>query len=899
MLIDVTARLSSYTFLTPPTFRVALAKRERVLALLRAGADCRVTLIEAPAGYGKTWLLTRCYGEIRASGSRVVWLGIEEADPAQFVGILVAGLSRAGLDMGDLEVMSEEGFSGAPLPSAVRAICAALDSAGSPLTIIIDDVHRADRGTFQDILLRLFTEAPHGTRFLCSGRDVSGVPHAALRARGELCEIGADDLRFDASEAAELLPRLERGQLDQLLARTEGWPVALQLARLWLSAKPERLAQLDTFSGRTSEVGEYLTEQVLADLSRELMSALDDVAILDSLNADLVGAVTEDRDLWARLLGEARLEHFLVPLDEERYWFRLHNLLLEHLRSRRRLVGNVGHHLHARASAWFERHGQVREAVRHAVLADEVARAAQLIERTGGWQLVLFGGTSLMRALLSTFPTERLHEFPRIKLYHAYLLAKGGDLAGGMRAYQDVVDACQEELDPAFARDRLVVGQLIFLYADRPLGPNDLADVYREYESLPANEEVARATLLNSACLLAFRVGAMPAALDACMRAVQEMRRIGSVLGVNYCLFHLGLAQLHCGERREAEATLREADSMAEENFGADSGLKAIAAVYLSLALHARGDIAGAAQKLSASLPQIETTDGWLDLYAEGYEVAIANAIARGDDAGTNEVIERMAVTASRRGLVRLAGLAAAFRAQTAALLMQGVESDRIDDIVPTTPAAPLEWHPGAWASVASAWREHQAVGVARVLEALATDRPDLASPILDDLESSAKAGGRVRHLRMLAALRGAVLMQLAGPERAIAAFAPSLEASVSEDDTQFLVDLGPALQPLLQATWKWQRQHGSSARIRQVVAAAVTELGRVRNNRKSRASLSARELEVLGELASGAPNKVIARQLQMTENTVKFHLKRVFQKLQVRHRAEALQAARRRGLLP
>ena len=898
MLIIVTAPLSSHTFLTPPTFRVALAKRDRVLALLRAGADCRVTLIEAPAGYGKTWLLTRCYGELRASGSRVVWLGIEEADPAQFVSILAAGLARAGLDMGDLEVMSEEGFSGAPLPSAVRAVCAALDSAGAPITIIVDDVHRAESGALQEILARLFTEAPPGTRFLCSGRDVSGLPHAALRARGELCEIGADDLRFDASEAAELLPRLERGQLDQLLAHTEGWPVALQLARLWLSAKPERLAQLDTFSGRTSEVGEYLTEQVLADLSPDLKAALDDVAVLDSLNADLVGAVTEDRELWARLLGEARLEHFLVPLDEERYWFRLHNLLLEHLRSRRRLVGSAGHHLHARASAWFERHGQVREAVRHAVLADEVARAAQLIERTGGWQLVLFGGASLMRALLGAFPTERLHEYPRVKLYHAYLLAKGGDLARGMRAYQEVADAYREDPDPTFARDRLIVGHLIFLYADRPLGSDDLADVHRQYESLPANEEVARATLLNSACLLAFRAGAMPAALDACTRAVQEMRRIGSVLGVNYCLFHLGLAQLHCGERREAEATLREADSMAEENFGADSGLKAIAAVYLSLALHARGDIAGAAQRLSASLAQIEATDGWLDLYAEGYEVAIANAIARGDDAGTSEVIERMADTARRRGLARLVGLAAAFRAQTAALLMQGVESEDTDASVPR-PAAALEWHPGAWRSAPSVWREHQAIGVAHVLEALATSRPDLASPILDDLQSSAEAGGRIRHLRMLAALRGAVLMQLGRSEQAIAAFAPSLEASVSEDDTQFLVDLGPALQPLLQATWKWQRQHGNSSRIRQVVAAAVTELGRVRSDRKSRATFSARELEVLGELASGAPNKVIARQLQMTENTVKFHLKRVFQKLQVRHRAEALQAARRRGLLP
>jgi LuxR family transcriptional regulator, maltose regulon positive regulatory protein len=895
----VISPLCGHTFLTPPTFRVALARRERVLGLLRAGADCRVTLIEAPAGYGKTWLLAHRYAELRASGQRVMWLGIDEADPAQFLSLLAAALTRVDLDVGDLEVMATEGFSGVPLASAVLAVCAALHSSGALLTIFVDDIHRAGHSVLQQILARLFTEAPPGTRFLCSGRDVSGLPHAALRARGELCEIRAEDLRFDASEAAELLPRLDRGKLEHLLMRTEGWPVALQLARLWLSAKPERLALLDTFSGRTSEVGEYLTEQVLADLSPELKAALDDVAVLDSLNADLVGAVIDDRNLWARLLGEARLEHFLVPLDEERYWFRLHHLLLEHLRSHRRLVGNPGYHLHARASAWFERQGQVREAVRHAVLADDVPRAARLIERTGGWQLVLFGGMSLMRALLRAFPTPQLREYPRVQLYHAYLLTKDGDLARGMRTYQEVADAHQADSDPAFARDLLIVRHLIFLYADRPVGSDDLADVYREYESLPASEEVARAVLVNSACMLAFRIGAMNQALDACTRAVREMRRIGSVLGINYCLFHLGLAQLHCGERREAEATLREAESMAEENFGADSGLKAIAAVYLSLALHARGDIAGAAQRLSASLVQIETADGWIDLYAEGYELAIANAIARGDDAGTSEVIKRMADTASRRGLSRLERLALAYRAQTAALLMQGAEAEDTNNSVPMAPAAGLEWQAGAWRSVSSVWREHQAVGVAHVLEALAVSRPDIVCPILDDLERSAEAGGRIRHLRMLAALRGAALMQLGEPEQAIAAFGPSLEASVSEDDTQFLVDLGPALQPLLQAIWRWQRQYGNSSRVKQVVAAAVTELGRARNARKSRASFSARELEVLGELASGAPNKVIARQLQMTENTVKFHLKRVFQKLQVRHRAEALQVARRRGLLP
>lgn len=891
----MTAAHSLQTFLTPPTFRVPLAKRERILARLRAGADCRVTLVEAPAGYGKTWLLARRYAEVRAAGSHVVWLGIEEADPTQFLMMIAAGLARAGIEVGDLDALAAEGFNSASLGSAARAICSALGSDGTPITIFIDDVHRADISVLQEILARVFAEAAPAVRFVCAGRDLGGLPHAGLRTRGDLCEISAQDLRFDSREAAELLPLLKPDQLDHLLERTEGWPVALQLARLWLAAKPERLALLDTFSGRTSEVGDYLTEQVLADLSPELQRVLCDVAVLDSLNVDLVGAMTDDQQVWARLLGEGRLEHFLVPLDEERYWFRLHHLLSEHLRARRRLEGNLARHLHARASGWFERHGRAREAVRHAVLADEVNRAALLIERTGGWELLLFGGTSLMRTLLGAFPSEHLREYPRIQLYHALLLAKDGDLARGARAYRQVADVHRGTAAPTLARDLLVVGHLIAIYADSPVAPEDLAALYREYQALPPGDEVARAALLNAACLLALQLGDMTAAVDACTRAVREMRRIGSLLGLNYCLFHLGLARLHCGERREAEATLREAESMAEENFGADSGLRAIAAVYLSLALHARGDIMGAAQRLAASLGQIEAADGWFDLYAEGYEVTIANAIARGDDADLDSVIQRMSATASRRGLLRLERLASGYRAQRG--VMYGADDEDAKRAVAAAVAG-LGWRPGAWRASPPVWREHQAIGVTLVLAALARSTPGDAVPILDDLESSARNGGRTRHLRVLAALRGAVHMQLGDADQALATFTPSLEAAVSEDDTQFLLDLGAALQPLLQATWKWYRERGTSARIKQVVADIVTGLGRARTAQEPRASLSAREFEVLSELASGAPNKTIARQLQMTENTVKFHLKRIFQKLQVRHRSEALQAARRRGLL-
>jgi len=884
-------QVSPQTFFAPPTFRVALADRERLLQFLRNHVADRVIVVDAPAGYGKTWLLGRRFGELRAAGAAVVWLGIEGADAAQFLSMLVEGLARSGIEVGPVEAIAAQGFADVPLPAAVRALAAALEASGVSVTIFVDDIHRLDKSVVPEVLARLVVEAPPSTRFVLSGREVAGLPRSALRARGELCELGVDDLHFSYDEARELLPRLEAPQLKRLLERTEGWPVALQLARMWLDSKPERSSLLDKFSGRTLEVAEYLTEQVLGDFAPDLRRILSDVAILDALNTDLAAAVTESRQTWTRLLEDGRLEHFLVPLDEERYWFRLHHLLLDYLRAHRRGRGEEDRALHARAALWFETNGSIREAVRHAVLAGDIARAAALIERTGGWELALFGGTSLMRGLLDSLPADRLREFPRVQLYRAFLAAKDGDLALGLRLYEEVAAAAHAHLTPQLERDILIVGHLIFRYADRPVGPDELAALYREYDALPPTDDAARATLLNSACLVALRTGSMTDALEACTRAVREMRHIGSVLGLNYCLFHLALVQLHMGERREAEATLREAAAMAEENFGADSGLKAIAEVYLALALHARGDVAGAADRLAASLAQVETADGWLDLYAEAYEVAIANGIARGDRAGATAIPERMLQTAARRGLVRLERLAAAFRAQTAALLAMPPQ--------PVDTARGLDWRPGAWRTTPSIWREHHAVGIAHVLAALSQGNPQEALPILEDLEAAAAAGGRRRQLRVIETLRASALVKLGEAERAMTLFAPPLEAAVSEDDTQFLIDLGPALLPLLQQAWVRSRDSAASSRVRQVLGAAVATLGRSATAREAPGALSARELEVLMELANGAPNKVIARHLQMTENTVKFHLKRIFQKLQVRHRAEALQAARMRGLLP
>ena len=880
--------------ITPPVFRVTLVDRSPLLGALEAHSDRRLTLIDAPAGYGKTCLLAGRYAQLRASGARVVWLSAEGVDTAQLLSLFVHALARSGLDVGTLETGAEHGFSHVPAAAVVRSLAGVFATADSPVTLIVDDVHRLGREAVQEVLLRLIAEAPANTRFVCSGWDCSLLPRASLRARGELYEIGADHLRFSLADAHTLLPRLQPAQLERLLERTEGWPVALQLARLWLEARPERSSLLDAFSGRTSEVAEYLTECVLHDLPPAMQAVLFDVAVLDALNPELVAAVTARPQAWSELLDRGQLEHFLVPLDQERYWFRLHHLLSDYLRAKRRERGIDASALHGRAVTWFEQNGRTREAVKHAVLADDIPRAAGLVQRIGGWEIVLFGGISLLRALIELLPAARLAEFPRVQLVRAYLAIKDGDVVGGSLLYEQIASG-QRGRDPALDRDILMVGAITVAYQGGPTLARTLEHLLREIEALPPTDSIGRATLLNGAAIMALGVSAMDIAHDVSARSVREMRRIGSVLGVNYCLLHLGMSQLYIGERAEAEATLREASAMAEESFGADSGLKALADAYLAVALHARGELSASYERFAPALQQMETGDGWPDIFAEIYEVAIANALARGSAQDAQALVDRMQATAMRRGLTDIRQLAHALRMRAAlltwprdpALLESSVHSET------------LQWQAGAWRDEPSCWRQHHAAGVTLVLEALLDCKAEKALPVLDDLEAAASAGPRRRHGRMLAALRAAVRLQMGESEVAIESFMPHLEACVREEDTQFLLDYGPPILPLLQHAWQWSRQHGSSSRVRHVLSSAVAAVARTMTTRDAPLALSERELEVLVELAKGAPNKVIARNLQMTENTVKFHLKKVFQKLQIQNRAEALQAARARGLLP
>jgi ATP/maltotriose-dependent transcriptional regulator MalT len=189
-------------YTTPPTFRVELAERPSLLELLRSTGHRRLVLLDAPAGYGKTWLLTRWYAELRKTGSRVVWLGADEMETPELLALVVAGFQRSGLDVGRLEGLAAQGFADVPVRAVVASLTAALEAAPSPVVIILDDLHRLARDAVQDVLARLVLEAPPAVPSSSRRARPVRAPDADLRTRGDLLEIGAEQLRFGRDEGA-------------------------------------------------------------------------------------------------------------------------------------------------------------------------------------------------------------------------------------------------------------------------------------------------------------------------------------------------------------------------------------------------------------------------------------------------------------------------------------------------------------------------------------------------------------------------------------------------------------------------------------------------------------------------------------------------------------------------
>src|ERR1700722_2861187 len=396
--------------------------RQRLMQALGEGLARGRVLVCAPAGSGKTALLAHW---ARGGGRAVAWLALDggDNDPARFWRYAVAALDRArpGLAarVGPLPPGPAEGL----VTALINELAA--DPGPDEVVLVLDDYHLVDSGPVHQSVAFLLENLPPGLRVVVSGRADPPLPLARLRARGQLAELRAADLRFTPEEAAELLgetagPGLPGPAGAALVARTEGWAAGLQLAGLSLRGHPDPAGFVAAFSGSHRFVLDYLADEVLDGQPAEVRAFLLETSVLERLSGELCDAVTGRAGGQAMLAGIERAGLFLVPLDEVRGWWRYHHLFADLLRARLQAEqpGRV-RALHRAAAAWCDEHDLADDAVRHALAAGNAAWAARLVERHVETLLGRSEGATLQR-WLAALPAGLAGSRPRLGLAQAY-----------------------------------------------------------------------------------------------------------------------------------------------------------------------------------------------------------------------------------------------------------------------------------------------------------------------------------------------------------------------------------------------------------------------------------------------------------------------------------------------
>lgn len=871
----------------PPRQRIVASLRKKLLDGLEASLGALVTIARSPAGFGKTTLLGQWFERLRERGGiKVAWLSLDEDDGeiTRFLANLALALRTAGIAVDPGATSQAPSFSEA----AYRrdALRDAIEREPATVVLILDDYHRVRSADVDGVVNHLIRNVTAGLHVVISTRDWPDLRVADLEAQGLVVTVDAAMLALTVDEAAAIFEdRLDPGDLATIHARTEGWAVALQLAKLWIDRDPGRRAQIDAFDGRTDAIGRYLLQQVLGDLEPDLQDFLVETSILDSFDAEAADAVRGRDDSLQMLAALARFDALLIPLDTARRWFRYHHLFADFLRERLQLDGPRSTRLHRSAAARFAAEGDVFQAVKHALRGQDLDAAVRLVSEAGGWEIVLHQGVGFARGLMALFDPTDIDREPALLRVHGYLLLKYGEVEQARRC----IDRAQRlACETPERRDDAVLEALLRTYADEVHDPDWMPALGGRIAQLPPDDHLGRATLQAAFAVGALGSGDFALAERASNAGVEAMELAGSALGATYCHFHAAQSHFYRGDIDAAESGFRAALVTAEENYGSDRALKAVGNSLLAHVLYWRGEMDEARRRVESAIDALEAHDSWLDVLAVACFTATALASERGDAAGLATMLDRTEAMARGRGLPQLARLADAWRLE-AHLAFGDVDAaarlaaDRQFDVLLRDARKPGEW------------RIATAAGIALAQLHLRTGHAAKALQILRPLREAA-----VRQLRALDVARIDTLLactaRLRGETPAMmTSIAAALDYAAARDVPRAITGVAVEIDPMLNMALRTggpmltDPLRGFARRLRQSLPAPSPPTGE---------SLSSRELAVLGQLCVGRSNKDIGRQLDLSENTVKFHLKRVYEKLGAHSRSAAVSAAIQRGLI-
>jgi LuxR family maltose regulon positive regulatory protein len=894
----------------PPGF----VPRPRLVQALDHGLARGRVLICAPAGFGKTSLLADW---ARRGGRPLAWLGLDagDNDPARFWRYVVAALDQA--QPGIAERLGP--LLGPPAPRSFEGLVTALinELAAQPgrdeVLLVLDDYHLVGAGPVHESVAFLLENLPPGLLLAVSGRADPPLPLARLRARGQLGELRAAELRFTTGEAAALLgaaagPVLPDTAVAALTARTEGWAAGLRLAALSLRGRADAAGFVAAFSGSHRFVLDYLADDVLDGQPGPVRAFLLETSVLERLSGALCDAVTGQSGSQAMLHHIEQAGLFLMPLDDVRGWWRYHHLFADLLRARldQEQPGRA-QELHRAAAAWSDEHDLGNDAVRHALAAGDPAWAARLVERYVDGLLRRSEGVTLRR-WLSTLPAEVLRARPRLCLAQGF----NAVVSGQVEAIEPLLDDAERAfaaagrqppeppVGPAGGVLANVPAGIAFLRAELARLRGDAAraaDWDRQARAGLGESDFYLRTLVDANLAVTHWLRGQPGQAERSLaEALAERRTAGEGYLATRVCHDLGQVQRAQGSLDAALATYRQALDIAGEASSQPPHL-GMAHVGLAEVLYERDELAAALDHATRGVALCRQL-AFTPPLAAGLAILARIRQAHGDAAAAMAAMGEAGQAEPSPQVVALLNPVPAQRARL--LLAQG-------DVTAA----------GQWAKAAGLSPEDEPdyphepayLLLARVL--LAQDRPGPALTLLERLLAIAASQGRTGSVIEIQALRALALAARGDHAGALGALAETVTLARPQGYVRVFADEGAPMRALLTRLSAARKDHRAPPRhidpdYLAGLLRACGQAGAAAPSRRAAAALpglpeplTGREMEVLRLLAAGRSNQRIAHELVVALDTVKKHVTHILGKLGAANRTEAVARARQLGLIP
>jgi len=863
--------LTTKFYIPPP--RPKAVQRKRLLQRLTEGVHRKLTLIAAPAGFGKTTLISEW---VANCGYPVAWVSLDDkdSDPIRFLSYVIAALQTINSSIGaDLET-SLQSPQPPPINVMLTTVLNDIATISDKFLLVLDDYHALDNQAIDDAVGFLIDYLPPHMHLVLVTREDPQLPLSRLRARGQLMEFRAADLRFNADEAVEFLNTamgldLSLEHINALETRTEGWIAGLQLAALSVQGKSDVHEFITAFTGDNRYIVDYLVDEVLSHQPEAVREFLLQTSVLDRLSGDLCDAVTQQCDSAVLLENLERNNLFVIPLDDKRIWFRYHHLFVDVLRAHLKIENpDIIPTLHQQASGWYEKNGFEIEAFQHAAAGNDIDRAESII--VGSRIPIYFRGAvrPVLNWLTSLSPSI-MNDRPSLWVMYGWTLMIAHQNAEVESKLQSAAIVLAGNVQDENSRD--LVGSIAALRAMLAANIYDTDKIIQQshqaLEYLHTDNMYIRAVVLRSlAIAYQFR-----GERDLARKTYQEaiiMSEASNNLFVNIlCTTGLGMIQLSDNELYNAEASYQHV-----LNLVGDSNQPITCAAFFGLAqINYQWDKLDKAREYGEHSVHLSKQIDVIDSSVSGEIFLGKLQLAQGNIDEASSIFSRAEQQIYQNNFVKQIPAIISARVRLQLHLGNITEAERL-----------LETHD---------------LPLSKARVCLAQDDAPAALSILASYRQHIEAQNLQDERLNIMVLQSLAYHQNGDLSQAIETITAVLQITAPEGFIRLFLDEGLPMLKLLNDT----RPYGIvPAYVDTLIAAFESETIDDQNlgSQPLIEPLSDRELEVLQLVADGLSNREIGARLYLALSTVKGHNRNIYGKLGVKRRTEAVARARELGLI-